>query len=380
MYFDNGATTLQKPAAVGRAVRRAMKLCASPGRGGYCAAMQAADAVYHCREVAAALFETTPERVAFTMNATHGLNYAIHSLVRPGDPVVVSGFEHNAVMRPLALLGADVAVAGRRLFEPADTLAAFDAAITPQTKAVICTHVSNVFGYILPVEEIAALCRMRGVPFVLDASQSAGTLQVSMERLQAEFIAMPGHKGLYGPQGTGILLCGGMLPAPLIAGGTGSQSRLLQMPMELPDRVEPGTHNVPGICGLAAGMEFVQRRGTAQILRQEQRLLTHLKTALQKTPGLRLFTAENGAQSGTVSLQANGWDCEQLAELLARRRIAVRAGLHCAPVAHESAETLESGTVRISFSAFNTMRETTRLAAVIRHILADCDRKDTEKT
>ena len=183
--------------------------------------MRAADAVYDCRCLAGALFDAQPEQVVFTMNATHALNLAIKTLVKPGGRAVISGFEHNAVLRPLHHLGAEIIVAGRRLFDPADTISAFDRAITPGTSAVICTHVSNVFGYILPVEEIAALCRARGVPFVLDASQSAGLLPVRLAELGADFIGMPGHKALYGPQGTGLLLCARM-PDTLLEGGSGS--------------------------------------------------------------------------------------------------------------------------------------------------------------
>ena len=224
IYLDAGATTLQKPHAVALAVQSAMRRMATPGRGGHPPAMRAADAVYDCRCLAGALFDAQPEQVVFTMNATHALNLAIKTLVKPGGRAVISGFEHNAVLRPLHHLGAEIIVAGRRLFDPADTISAFDRAITPGTSAVICTHVSNVFGYILPVEEIAALCRARGVPFVLDASQSAGLLPVRLAELGADFIGMPGHKALYGPQGTGLLLCARM-PDTLLEGGSGSASR-----------------------------------------------------------------------------------------------------------------------------------------------------------
>ena len=225
IYLDSGATTLQKPPAVALAVQSAMRRMATPGRGGHAPAMRAADAVYDCRCLAGALFGAQPEQVVFTMNATHALNLAIKTLVRPGGRAVISGFEHNAVLRPLHHTGAKIAVAGRRLFDPADTLAAFDRAITPDTSAVVCTHVSNVFGYILPVEEIAAMCRVRGVPFMLDASQSAGLLPVSLAELGADFVCMPGHKALYGPQGTGLLLCA-RTPDTLLEGGSGSASRL----------------------------------------------------------------------------------------------------------------------------------------------------------
>ena len=368
IYFDSGATTLEKPKAVRRAVAQAIRDCASPGRGGYAAAMRAAEVVFACRAEAAALFETEPERVVFTMNATHGLNLAIHSLVQPGDRVVVSGFEHNSVVRPLYLAGAEVVVAGRSLFDTADTLNAFDRAITPQTKAVVCTHVSNVFGYVLPVEQIAALCRSRGVPFVLDASQSAGVLPVRMPRLQPAFVAMPGHKSLYGPQGTGILLCGDGPAEPLMAGGTGSLSRQMQMPQELPDRLEAGTHNVAGISGLLEGIRFVRSLGTQKILEKEQHITAYLAEQLRQLPGIQVFASEQGGQTGVLSMLVEGQDCEETAQKLAARGIAVRAGLHCAPVAHESAGTLESGTVRISCSVFNTMHQARKLVTALEQI------------
>ena len=245
IYLDAGATTLQKPPMVAYHMQSALRRMATPGRGAYAPAMRAADAVYDCRVLAAELFGAQPEQVVFTMNATHALNLAIKTLVRPGGRAVISGFEHNAVVRPLHHIGAETIVAGRRLFDPTDTLAAFEAAVTPDTQAVICTHVSNVFGYILPLEEIAALCRARRVPLIVDASQSAGLLPVSLEALGAAFVCMPGHKALYGPQGTGLLLCG-RTPDTLLEGGSGSASRLPDMPQELPDHAEAGTQNVCG--------------------------------------------------------------------------------------------------------------------------------------
>lgn len=209
IYLDSAATTLQKPESVHRAVAEAMATCASLGRSGHTAARRASEVALACREAAGRLFETPPEQVVFTFNATHGLNIAIKSLVSPGDKVVISGFEHNAVVRPLHALGARITVAGRKLFDPADTLSAFDRAITPDTKAVITTHVSNVFGYILPVAGIAAICRTRGVPLIVDASQSAGALPVSLQAWDAAFIAMPGHKGLHDYRARGFCCAGG---------------------------------------------------------------------------------------------------------------------------------------------------------------------------
>jgi len=340
IYLDNGATTLHKPASVIRAVAGAISRCANPGRGGYPAAMAAADAVYRCRETAAKMFDCQPEQVAFTSNCTHGLNIAISTLVQPGDSVVISGFEHNAVVRPLHALGARVTVAGRRLFDWDDTLTEFKKAIKNGAKTAVFTHVSNVFGYILPVEELAKLCRENGVRFIVDAAQSAGSLPVSLGKWGADFIAMPGHKGLLGPQGTGILLCGSQ-PEPLLYGGTGSASRDKDMPDFLPDRVEAGTLNVPGI----AGMTFLQQIGISNVLRWEQNQAKRCAEGL-KNLGYRVFSGSH--QAGTVSFVPQ-YDCEEAAQKLAKEGIAVRAGLHCAPLAHESAGTLESGTVRVSF-------------------------------
>lgn len=344
IYLDNGATSFHKPAQVRRAVMEAMATCANPGRGGYPAAMRAAERVYGCREAAGRLFGCQPEQVVMTGSCTHGLNLAIRTLVRPGDPVVISGFEHNAVTRALHALGAKITVAGRRLFDPEDTLAEFERALRAGVRVAVCTHVSNVFGYILPVERIGILCRKYGAALIVDAAQSAGALEVGLERLGAEFVAMPGHKGLLGPQGTGLLLCAGTVE-PLMFGGTGSDSVNQAMPADLPDRAEPGTLNVPGIAGLAAGLEYLERTGVAAIGRREQQQARYLARSLRRL-GLRCFAGED--QLGTVSFVPE-MDCEDMARRLAGRGIAVRAGLHCAPLAHESAGTLDTGTVRVSF-------------------------------
>ena len=344
IYLDNGATSFRKPETVELAMLRAMRCCANPGRGAYPAAMAAANVLYRGREVAAELFECKEEQVVFTNNCTHGLNIAIHSLVKSGSRVVISGFEHNAVTRPLHRIGAQVVVAGRRLYDWTDTLEAFEAALKSGVDAAVFTHVSNAFGYILPVEQMAALCRKYNVPFVLDAAQSAGSIPVSLKQLGASFIAMPGHKGLLGPQGTGILLCA--IPGePLLTGGTGSQSRDQTMPEDLPDRLEPGTANVPGIAGLTAGMEFLQKSGINSIFMREHAALEQCVSDLRGM-GLQVFSGPH--QGATVSF-VPPMDCETFGEKLAHRGIAVRSGLHCAPLAHESAGTLNTGTVRISF-------------------------------
>ena len=363
IYLDSAATSLLKPAAVERAVLRAMRTMTSPGRGGHAPTMLAAETVYDCREAAATLFHMPDaSRVVFTMNATHALNIAIRTLVRPGTRVLVSGFEHNAVTRPLHAAGADVRVAGRRLFDPEAMLQEWRVAL-PGTDVAVCTMVSNVFGYVLPIAEIAELCRKTGVKLIVDASQAAGILPVDAERLQAAFIAMPGHKGLMGPQGTGILLCGED-GDPLIQGGSGSESRLQTMPETLPERLEAGTHNVCGIAGLLEGIRHVSEKGTDGILAHETQLLQKAVDCLDGS-GFALYTGPERTQCGVLSLRCPWMDCEELAGRLAVRGVCVRAGLHCAPAAHESAGTLETGTLRLSFSPFLSAGELARGCSVL---------------
>ena len=344
IYLDNGATSFHKPPCVWEAIRKALGSCANPGRGGYREAMEATRQVFACREGAAKLFDCEPEQVVFTANCTHGLNLAIHTMVKPGSRVAISGFEHNAVTRPLHARGAQLRIAGRKLFDWEDTLSRFADALKQGVDVAVFTHVSNVFGYELPIREMAALCKQNGVPFIVDAAQSAGSIPISLRDLGAAFIAMPGHKGLLGPQGTGLLLCGEGAE-PLLYGGTGNQSIQQTMPEDLPERLEPGTVNVPGIAGLAAGLSYLSRRGVEKIGREERKQGKKCADGLRKL-GYRVFSGEH--QGGTVSILP-AMDCEEFANRMGKRGIALRAGLHCAPLAHESVGTLDTGTVRISF-------------------------------
>ena len=344
IYLDNGATSFHKPRQVKAAVLKAMECCANPGRGGYPAAMAAAETLYRCREQAGKLFHCQPEQAVLTGNCTHGLNMAIRTLVKPGNRVVISGFEHNAVVRPLYALDARVTVAGRKLFSREDTLEQWENALRQKPAAAVFTHVSIVFGNILPIERMAELCKQYEVPFILDAAQSAGSIPLDMEALGADYIAMPGHKGLLGPQGTGLLLCS-RPPEPLLLGGTGGNSISRDMPDWLPDRGEAGTANVPGAAGLAAALEVLQHMGVESLGRRERQQAQCCARGLQQL-GFRVFTGEH--QSGTLSFLP-GMDCEEAAEFFAHRGIALRAGLHCAPLAHESAGTLDTGTLRVSF-------------------------------
>ena len=370
IYFDAGATTLQKPETVARAMYRAVGRLSSPGRGSYPATRAAEETDLQCRTLAAKLFGVTdPARVVFTSCATHGLNIAVHTLVKPGGRVIISGYEHNAVTRPLhAIPGVEITVADGPLFDGEEMVRQFAAALACPADAVICTHVSNVFGFRLPVERIAALCREKGVPFVLDASQSAGMLPVDMDALGAAFIAMPGHKGLYGPQGTGLLLCGAE-PEPLLRGGTGSQSILQEMPEELPDRLEAGTHNMPGIAGLEAGLRFVrEKRGSIE--RHERALIARAAAALRGMDGVTVYAARDAAeQVGVLSFNLDGREPEKTADALAQRGFALRGGLHCAPYAHRTAGTLPNGTVRLSVSAFTSAADIDAFAHVLRSIV-----------
>lgn len=372
IYFDSAATTLQKPRDVPLAVSRAIRICASPGRGDYSASSAAEQILYHCREELCGLFDVDdPEKVIFTMNATHALNLAIRSLVSPGSRVLISGWEHNAVTRTLhSIPDVEVLVAEAPLFDDEKTLAAFSKQLEREPDVVICTCVSNVFGYILPFESIAALCQCKHMPLILDASQAAGCIPVSAATTKADFIAFPGHKGLYGPQGTGVLLCpSGRMPQAILTGGTGSESIHQEMPHYLPDVGEAGTHNVAGIAGLLEGVKFVRRTGVAQIAQHETRLLHRLYAQMPKTLPLKPFFSASGNQSGVLSFRCDGMDCQQLASALGRTGICVRAGLHCAPLAHKSASTLECGTLRVSFSAFNHSGEIDRFISTISHLV-----------
>lgn len=370
IYFDNAATTLIKPAGVAEASARAVRTLADPGRGSHKAAGKAAEISYACRETAARLFSApAPENVIFTMNATHALNIAIKSLAERGAPALITGYEHNSVLRPLKAVGADIKIASSRPFEQEELLDNFARGLESAPKLAVVNYVSNVFGYILPVKEISRLCAERGVPLVIDASQAAGHMDVNFKTLNAEYIAMPGHKGLFGPQGTGLLLASSP-GKTLMEGGSGSNSLAESMPEFLPDRHEAGTHNMPGISGLYEGLRFVERMGFDRIKRMEEELLSAALYELEQTDGVRVFrAAKPGRQSAVVSFTARAFGANELAEALSEAGVAVRAGHHCAPLAHKSAGTEQGGTVRLSFSVFNTKWEISRFAAKLRHIL-----------
>lgn len=356
IYLDSAATSLLKPKSVSVAMHNALNTMASPGRGTHIAAMRAADTVYECRELACKLFNfEKPERIAFTMNASHALNIAIRSIVKSGSTVCVSGYEHNSVTRTLKGAGAKIVVAKSELFDVQGTINSFKRLI-PHVDAVVCNHVSNVFGFVLPVYEISKLCESYNVPFILDASQSAGIIDIDMAKLNAAFVAMPGHKGLMGPQGTGLLICAAD-PKPLLYGGTGSDSVNQDMPDYLPDICEAGTHNVVGIAGLAEGIRYIIKAKPSHIGKYEEALCSAMAQTLSGVDGLEVFASNNGAQAGVLSVRHETIKAETLCEKLGKRQIAARCGLHCAPLAHETVGTLETGTLRFSFSPFITKKQ-----------------------
>ena len=369
IYLDTAATSLRKPQEVPRAMVSAMARCASPGRGGHPPAAAAAELVFRCREALAEFFPVpSPEQVVLTMNATHGLNIAIRHLAGPGTRVAVSGYEHNAVMRPLYDVGARVEILRAPPFAGAELAERFAAALD-RAELCVCNHVSNVFGNILPVEAIAGLCREKGVPFILDASQSAGVLPVDFTTLGAAYIAMPGHKGLLGPQGTGVLLCGDV-PPWLMSGGTGMDSRSAAMPDYLPERLEPGTHNVPGAAGLLAGVNFLAQKGLGRIAAHETRMIRLLARELDGWGGGRAVVSPDGReQAGVLSVIHPRLDCEEVAAALGRAGVCVRGGLHCAPQAHITAGDVERGSVRFSVGPWTTPGEIRRAGEIYRKVV-----------
>ena len=378
IYLDNSATTWPKPAQVRAAAARGLSdLGANPGRGGYPASAQAAWEVYQCRKKAAALLGARgPEHVSFQPSCTQALNLVLSSQLQKGDHAVVSDLEHNAVMRPLAALAAQRGVtwtAARTV--PGDndaTLEQFRQAMGPRTKLVVCTGASNVFGIKLPVARLAALCHQYGAKLCVDAAQTAGLVPMNVEEEGLDYLCCAGHKGLYGPMGVGLLVLRDLEEplAPLLRGGTGTQSRSLAQPEASPERYESGTLNVPGILGLSAGLDFVRRQGPESLCRRELSLLRELYRQLQAVPGTVLYTPEPDPAWAVPVLAFNleGLPSEETGRLLAQRGFALRCGLHCAPLAHEKMGTAQQGAVRVSPSAFTAPWQRESLARAVRRI------------
>lgn len=374
IYLDNAATTFQKPPKVKEAMMSAFDTCANAGRGGYKNAMTAAEYIFNARERAAELFGAeAAEQIVFTHNATHALNMAIKGIAQRGN-CVISGYEHNSVVRPLESLknaGITYTAAKGRLFDHDDILKKFALGIKRQTRFAVCTHMSNVFGYILPIKEIDDLCRRKGIPLIIDASQSAGCLPIKLSELRAAVcICAPGHKGLYGPQGTGILVCrDGPKIKTIIEGGTGSVSSEAVQPEFMPDRFESGTHNIPGIAGLSEGIAYVLEIGTKSIFDHEKRLIRYIIEELIRIPDITVYASKDAdRQGGVLSFTVNNMSAEDVAFQLSEADIAVRSGLQCSPLAHKTVGT-RSGTVRVSVSHFTTENDAAAFVDKIKQML-----------
>lgn len=381
IYFDNSATTFPKPAAVQQAAASAMRLAANPGRGGYDMALRASEEVYRARKTAADFFKAPNEAgVIFTLNCTVAVNLVLKGVLKDGDHVVVSDLEHNAVMRPLNGLrsqGVTYSVARTVPMDNDATVDAFRRAINGKTRLIMCTHASNVWGLRLPVERLAALAHEYGLLMAVDAAQSAGVVPIDLEDSRIDFLCAAGHKGLYGPMGTGMLIVNSdTLPRPLIEGGTGSSSFLLQQPEELPERLESGTPNLAGLAGLRAGLTFVSQSQPEKIARHEFALMRRLYTDLSQIEGVRLYLPEPAPPYFVPLLSFNfeNADSETAARLLGRQGIAVRAGLHCCPAAHQKMGTIDTGAVRVSPSYFSRPQDVSQLLSVVRQTAASLRR------
>lgn len=368
LYFDNAATSRPKPACVGDAMARALIACGNPGRGGHVYAMTAARVMWEAREIAAEMFGVeNPENVIFTSNCTESINAVLHGALKKGEHVVVSDVEHNAVMRPLHEWRIPHTVVRTVPGDPAATVAAFAAAIRPHTRLIFCTHASNVTGEILPIRAIGGLAHSRGLALAVDGAQAAGILPLHMGEDHVDFLCLPGHKGLYGPTGTGLLLSSGNLPLiPLKVGGTGNLSLSPAQPEAWPERMESGTPNVVGVAGLRAAMQWLLPR-RERIAAHEFALGEQLWDTLCRTPGVTVFTERPCARRcmPLVLFRVVGESSEATAERLGKAGVAVRAGLHCAPAGHRKLGTLPDGGVRAAPGAFTTAADVERFCQCV---------------
>jgi cysteine desulfurase/selenocysteine lyase len=364
IYLDNAATSFPKPSSVYESVMKAMKVYgANPGRGSHAMAIEGARIIYETRELLADLFNLDdPLRVIFTFNATDSLNMAIKGILKRGDHVVTTEMEHNSVLRPIKELeksGVENTIV-KCGTDGSINVYDLEKAIRDNTKLIVTTHVSNLTGTIFPAEEIGKVCRAYKIPYLLDASQSAGVLTIDMKKYNISFLAVPGHKGLLGPQGTGALLINSDIEVKqLKEGGTGSQSASLDHPNFYPDKLEAGTHNLPGIAGLNAGLKYILKRGTESIYSHEKNLLDIFITELKKNPKIKIYGPKSiEDRIGVVPINIEGMDSSEVANILDREYgIAVRPGLHCAPLAHKAIGTEKLGAVRFGVGPFNKKKD-----------------------
>ncbi len=368
IYLDNAATSYPKPSCVVRAVTDANLRCGNSGRGGHRLAMNGADVIYSCRKSAAELFNTVPERVIITAGATHSLNMAINPLKDSEGAILISNIEHNAVVRPAVATKKEVRVFDACLNlmgnERVEAILKSIDSISDGASAVIMTGASNICGADMPVKEVGEYCKKRGILFIVDAAQAGGVYDIDMVRDNIDILCLPGHKGLYGPMGCGLmLLAEGVLPPPFMLGGSGVNSMSTNMPSLPPERYEAGTLPVCLIAGLNSGIEYVRQIGIENIRSHEEFLAEYLKAELISMK-VKVFAPEH--KGGIVLFNIYGMSSEDVAGALDAFGICTRAGLHCASLAHKALDS--DGAVRISFGATNTIGEVKALLNALKAI------------
>lgn len=374
IYLDNAATSFPKPPMVARAMAGTLqRIGGNPGRAGHRQSLCGGRVMETCREFLARQYGLPgPEYVIFTANCTEALNLAIRGMLFDGDEVICSHAEHNAVMRVLKNFEQMGAIKVRVLEPDARGLLTPDtlrAAITPKTALCVLNHASNVTGVVQPIPRLSPVLKASGIPLLVDAAQTAGVLDVSPAALGADMVATAGHKGLLGPHGTGLLmLTRGVLPRPLICGGTGSQSESMLQPASLPDRYESGTSNLPGIAGLLVGARFALNH-RKEIEEYENMLAERMRSQLSNIPGIRLLGNAQTQKMGVVSFVPQGVDGGAMADALNQQGFAIRAGLHCAPAVHEWLGTLKTGACRASVGIYNTEEEIDLFTATVERIM-----------
>jgi len=377
IYLDNAATSFPKPSQVVDAVEAALRLnAANPGRGGHQLSLQAGRLVMECREAAARFIGAhDAARIAFTANATEAINLGLFGVLRPGDRVVTTSIEHNAVVRPLRALSENGIEVVRVQSDPQGFVdpQAIRLACRPGTRLLVMTHCSNVTGTVQAIDEIGPWCRQQGILFMVDAAQSAGIIPIDVDRMEIDLLAVPGHKALLGPPGTGFLYVRqGLELRPLLYGGTGNFSQSERQPDEMPERLESGTLNTVGLAGLKAGLEFIETVGLERIRRHEQELLDRLVEGLSDVKGVSLYGPLGiDRHIGALSFNVDALDPSLVGFRLDREYdICCRTGLHCAPQAHESIGSLPMGTVRLCPGYFNSAEDIERTLEAVRTIVA----------
>lgn len=374
IYFDNAATSYPKPLSVVEAVKNSMACYgANPGRSGHDLSLKTAQAVYDTRKALDEFFDGYgAECVCFTQNCTQALNTAIKGCLKKGDHVVISSLEHNSVVRPLEALK----IKGLIEYTAFDvspqkemTLKSFSEAFTSETRLCVVTAVSNVFGDVLPLKELSEIAHSKGAMLFVDGAQGAGVIPLEMKKQGIDCLCIPGHKGLLGPMGTGALLHNNIDFEPIIQGGTGSESFNLLQPEAFPERLESGTLNVPGICGLRQGLRFLELKGVGNIHNIETEICDEIVSGLRAIEGVSVYRDKNnGNYAPLVSFNIKNHHSEAVAGMLNKGGVAVRGGYHCAPLAHISRGTRNTGTVRVSPSFFTNKKDIKILLNLVRKI------------